>query len=188
MRIDCDRKIVMLMQTNAADPIAGNKEETEPPMVRQAAREAVVLILIAVGVAFAVYAIRPDKIEDLAVDASGGGAGISTEIAFSEISIEAAVRLFQENGAVFADARHQADFEAGHIQGAVHLYAADQDSWLPDFLAAHDPATTIVTYCDGENCSLAPELAEILFFNGFEQVRYLKNGWTRWRKGGFPVE
>jgi rhodanese-related sulfurtransferase len=158
-------------------------------MVRQATREAFILILTAVGIALAVYALRPDKIGDLSAPVSGGAdAGLSAEGAFSEISIEEAVRLFREKGAVFADARHQADFEAGHIKGAVHLYAADQDSWLPDFLAAHDPATTIVTYCDGEDCSLAPALAEFLFFNGFDHVRYLKNGWTRWREGGFPVE
>ena len=158
-------------------------------MVRQASREAVVLILLAVGIALAVYALRPDKIGDLPGAVNDAAIdGMSTEGAFSEIAIAEAVRLFRENRAVFADARHRVDFEAGHIKGAIHLYAADQDTWLPEFLTANDPATTIVTYCDGENCNLAPELAEILFFNGFEQVRYLKNGWTRWREGGFPVE
>jgi rhodanese-related sulfurtransferase len=158
-------------------------------MVRQAARESVVLILIAVGIALAVYALRPDKIGVLpGAENEAAGDGMSAEGAFSEIAIEEAVRLFRENRAVFADARHRVDFEAGHIKGAIHLYAADQDSWLPEFLAANDPATTIVTYCDGENCHLAPELAEILFFNGFDHVRYLKNGWSRWRDGGFPVE
>ena len=51
-----------------------------------------------------------------------------------------------------------------------------------------DPAKVIITYCDGEDCHLAPALAELLFFNGFNNVRYLRNGWTRWREGGFPVE
>lgn len=158
-------------------------------MVRQAVREAFILILTAVGIALAVYALRPDKVGDRSASVSGDvGAGLATESPFSEISIEEAVRLFRDHRAVFADARHQADFEAGHIEGAIHLYAADQDRWLSEFLAANDPATTIVTYCDGEDCNLAPALAEILFFNGFDHVRYLKNGWTRWREGGFPVE
>ena len=158
-------------------------------MVKQAAKEAFFLILAAVGIALAVYAVRPDKIgvNPAAVD-EGTAPQSTTAGGFAEISIVEAVRLFEEKSAIFADSRHLADFEAGHIQGAVHLYAADQDIWLPEFLAATDPATVIVTYCDGQDCHLAPALAELLFFNGFDNVHYLKNGWTRWREGGFAVE
>jgi rhodanese-related sulfurtransferase len=171
------------------DDQPNKRTKDEYSMARQATREALILILIAVTAAFAVYAIRPDKIGDRPASVTGdAGAGQSTEGAFSEISIEEAVRLYRDHRAIFADARHRADFESGHIKGAIHLYAEDQDTWLPEFLAANDPAATIVTYCDGENCHLAPALAEILFFNGFDHVRYLKNGWTRWREGGFPVE
>ena len=66
--------------------------------------------------------------------------------------------------------------------------SADEDTWLSDFLAATDAATGIVAYCDGEECHLASELAELLSFNGFINIRYLRNGWTRWREGGFAVE
>lgn len=158
-------------------------------MVKQATKEAVILIFIAVGIALSVYSVRPDKIGEIpAVVNRGTGTQLPPAGAFSEITVEEAVRLYQEKRAIFADARHPADFEAGHIKGAVHLYAADQDIWLPDFLAATDPATVVVAYCDGADCHLAPELAEILFFNGFDHVQYLKNGWSRWREGGFPVE
>ena len=158
-------------------------------MLKLAAKEALILIGTAVTIAIAVYAVRPDKIGINPASLNQDAAQQSlSESGFSEISIEDAVRLYQENGAIFADARHSADFEAGHIQGAVHLYTADQEIWLNEFLAATDPATVIVTYCDGADCHLAPALAELLFFNGFNNVRYLKNGWTRWREGGFPVE
>ena len=158
-------------------------------MVKQATKEAVVLIFVAVGIALAVYAVRPDKIGILPAAVNGdSGQPSSAENGFSEISIEEAVRLYDEKKAIFADARHVADFEAGHIKGAVHLVTADQEIWLADFLAATDPSTVIVTYCDGADCHLAPALAELLFFNGFIHVRYLKNGWTRWRAGGYPVE
>ncbi len=158
-------------------------------MVKQATKEAFILILAAVGIALAVYAVRPDKIGFTPAAVNDGTDPQSdTAIDFSEISIEDAVRLYEGKKAVFADSRHVSDFEAGHIEGAVHLYTTDQDIWLSDFLAATDPATVIVTYCDGEDCHLAPALAELLFLNGFDNVRYLKNGWTRWREGGFPVE
>lgn len=179
----------MLIRSRSADPIADNTEEPNHSMVKKAIKEAVVLILAAVGIALAVYAVRPDKIGDIPAAVNDGAGGQSqVESAYSEISVEEAVRLYTGKKAIFADARHSADFKAGHIRGAVHLYAADQDTWLPDFLAATDPATLVVAYCDGKDCHLAPELAEILLFNGFENVRYLKNGWTRWHEGGFPVE
>lgn len=158
-------------------------------MVKQAAKEAFILILAAVGIALAVYALRPDKIGKLPEAVDQGVAEQSvTQSGFSEISIEDAMRLHEQKSAIFADARHAADFEAGHIEGAVHLYVADQENWLNEFLAATDPSTLIVTYCDGDACHLAPELAELLSYNGFDNVRYLKNGWSRWREGGFPVE
>lgn len=158
-------------------------------MLKQAAKEALILIGAAVAVALAVYAVRPHKIGLFPAAVNQGNVQQTlAENGFSEISLEDAVRLFQEKRAIFADARHAADFEAGHIQGAVHLYTADQEIWLPEFLAATDPTTVIIAYCDGEDCHLAPALAELLFFNGFDNVRYLKNGWTRWREGGFAVE
>jgi len=158
-------------------------------MIKQAAKEAVILILIAVTVAIVLYAIRPDKITNTPAGANGDAVRqASTENGFTEISLGDAARLFDEKKAVFADARHRADFDAGHIQGAIHLNAADLDVWISDLLGTTDPTTVIITYCDGEACPLAPELAEILFFNGFDHVRYLENGWTRWRERGLAVE
>ncbi len=158
-------------------------------MLKLAAKEALILIGTAVAVALAVYAIRPDRIAIIPAAVNPDTVQQSqTESGFSEISLEDAVRLYREKGAIFADSRHAADFAAGHIKGAVNLYTADQEAWLAEFLAATDPASVIVTYCDGADCHLAPTLAEFLFFNGFNNVHYLKNGWTRWRDSGFPVE
>ena len=156
---------------------------------KQTIKEAAILILAAVGIAIAIHAIRPDKIVPV-VDRPAGGTAQSVQQSSGvrEISIEEARELFHEKSAIFADARRRADYEAGHIPGAVHLDAIDPDAWLPDFLPATDPATRIIAYCDGESCPLAGELAELLVLNGFENVGYLKNGLTRWRESGLPVE
>lgn len=158
-------------------------------MFKQAAKEALILIGAAIAIAFSVYAIRADKLGPMhaAINPDVGQTS-PTDAGFSEITIEDAARLHEEKSALFADARHASDYEAGHVEGAVNLYTAEQDAWLPAFLAATDPATLIITYCDGNECHLATELAELLFINGFERVHYLKNGWTRWREGGYPVE
>jgi rhodanese-related sulfurtransferase len=158
-------------------------------IIRQAAKEAIILILAAVGIALIVHAVRPDRIGLLPAAVKPADARHPPgETGISEISLQAALRLYKKGGTVFADARHPADFNAGHVKGAVNLYAADQDSWLPKFLAAHDPDAVIVTYCDGEHCHLAKQLAQLLYFNGFNHVRYIKNGWTRWHDAGYPVE
>jgi rhodanese-related sulfurtransferase len=158
-------------------------------MIRQAVREAAILLIAAMGIALAVYAVRPDKIANQPIPAGGDVALQSTAMSgYAEIPMDVALRLYHENQAIFADARPAADYEAGHVKGALHLNPADQDAWLSDLIAATDSRATIVTYCDGEDCHLATELAELLYLNGFENVYYLKNGWTRWRENGLPVE
>lgn len=165
-------------------------------MFKQAVREAVVILITATLIALTVYALRPDKIGIAPPAVGDGGAPTATTDqtlpAASatiplEISIDRAKQLFDENGALFADARHPADFAAGHIHGARNLFMAEQEKWLPDLAAQTDPSQVVIAYCDGEHCHLAPELAEFLYFNGYDQVYYLKNGWTRWREHGFPV-
>lgn len=158
-------------------------------MLKQATKEALILIFVSISVALLVYWVRPDAIElEFATD-SGESAIQSTQSnSVSDISLAEAANRYKEASALFVDARKRADFDAGHIQGAVNLSLADKERWLSDFLASTDPATTIITYCDGEVCHLAPDLAEFLFFNGFDNVRYLKNGWSLWREGGYPVE
>ncbi|WP_319521574.1 rhodanese-like domain-containing protein [uncultured Desulfosarcina sp.] len=156
---------------------------------KQTIKEAAILILAAVGIAIAIHVVRPDRIAPIVDQPAGDTArAVQKTSGGREISIEEAQHLFKEKGVLFADARHRADYEAGHIRGAVHLDVAEPDAWLPDFMAAADPAARIVAYCDGESCRLAEELAELLALNGFENVGYLKNGLTRWRESGMPVE
>jgi rhodanese-related sulfurtransferase len=158
-------------------------------MITQAVKEAIVLVAVALGLALAVYALRPDKIGSVRQSPDPTATPqTQSETDLSEITLSEAFSRFKTGDAIFADSRHPADYEAGHIQSALNLTATDPDAWLSGFLAATDPATLIITYCDGDACHLATDLAELLALNGFENVRYLKNGWTRWRESGYPIE
>jgi rhodanese-related sulfurtransferase len=158
-------------------------------MQKQALREAVIILVVATVIGLVVYAARPDKIPpSSAVNASGQHAPTDQDTGGGEISIDEAFDLHQANKAIFVDARHAVDYAAGHIKGAIHLSVDESASRLTDFIAATDPQAVIIAYCDGENCHLAPELAQLLFFNGFDHVFYLENGWTRWRQRALPVE
>ena len=148
-------------------------------IIKQAAKEAIVLIFAAVGIALIVNAVRPDKImfSPVAVNQATTRQPAGEE-GIAEVSLQEALHLYKKKGTIFADARHPTDFGAGHIKGAVNLYAADQDAWLPGFLSATDPNTVIVTYCDGESCLLSQDLARFLIDLGYKKVTVLENGWS----------
>lgn len=160
-------------------------------------REALVIVLTAVVVSGIVYGIRPDKISPdktgpntpggTAAPASDETGKIDENTGYREISLEQARVLFDRPGTIFADSRHELDFSAGHIRDARHFFEEDQEVWLNAVLSETEPDTVIITYCDGDDCRLATDLAQLLVLNGFTRVYYLKNGWTRWREKGFPT-
>lgn len=163
-------------------------------------REALLIVLASVVVSGAVYGIRPDKIRSdkirpahtkitgIGPRTAGEDNRVNDNTDIREISLDEARKWFDTADAVFVDARHELDFSAGHIRGARHLAVDAQERWLDAFLAETAPETMIITYCDGEDCHLAAEMARLMIFNGFTQVHYLRNGWTRWREQGFPTE
>ena len=102
--------------------------------------------------------------------------------AVREISIGNADEVLMQGRSLLVDARSESDFEQGHIKGAVNLYEKEFDEWIDDFLSRTDPETKIITYCNGIHCSLGRELAEKFFSVGYNNVYYLTNGLTSWKK------
>jgi rhodanese-related sulfurtransferase len=117
------------------------------------------------------------------------GARLTTDSGESMvISLEEARKVFSSRAAFFLDARSEALYREGHIRGARNLpwqsFEANQDKVMAEIPLD----TLVVTYCDGENCSLSEDLARELLFMGYEKVRVLVNGWTRWTEAGLPTE
>ncbi len=106
----------------------------------------------------------------------------------STISITEAARLFQQNKAVFLDARPTSFYDSGHIQGALSLPWEMADEKIMDVMDKIPPDITIITYCDGPTCNLSHLLAEFLKDMGFADVRVLVDGWTLWKQHRLPVE
>ncbi|MFP4256606.1 MAG: rhodanese-like domain-containing protein [Desulfobacterales bacterium] len=104
------------------------------------------------------------------------------------ISLKEASRLYAENKAVFVDARPEHQYDQGRIKGAVSLPWQDADDRFLEVTDRLEGKETIITYCDGENCELSHELALFLSDMGFEDVRVLINGWTKWRQAGLPTQ
>jgi len=152
--------------------------------IKQTVYEVLIIVIISIMISFTVNAVRPQGISfsDKSSDSSQQAKGPA------EISVDEAVQRFKAGKTLFTDSRSSDDYAAGHIKGAVNLPDHEFDAFIDKFLSETEPETEIVTYCDGQNCSLCEDLAEKLFSAGFEHIFYIKNGLTLWREGGHPVE
>ena len=100
---------------------------------------------------------------------------------------EAKEKFFAGN-AFFIDARPEALYREGHIQGSRSLPFEAFDQLADEVLIDLPGDTLIITYCDGEKCTLSAELAQKLKQIGFENVRVLFNGWTVWKEHQLPTQ
>lgn len=104
------------------------------------------------------------------------------------IPLEEARLLFIEKRAVFLDARPPKHYEKGHLAGARNLPLEAVETRAFEILTDVPQDATLITYCDGKNCVLAKRLAATLREMGFQNIRVLANGWSRWVKKGLPTE
>jgi rhodanese-related sulfurtransferase len=74
------------------------------------------------------------------------------------------------------------------IQGARNLSIGAFDEKAGEVLIDLPEETLIITYCDGEKCTLSAELAQKLKQIGFENVRVLFNGWSVWKDHHLPTQ
>ena len=149
-------------------------------------RQTIFIILISVAIGSAVNLIRPDGIPFV------GTWSMADKLATENgdtmaIPLEDAAALFAENAAVFLDARTPAEYDQGHIQGAVNLPWHEVDNYFETVIMTLDPESMVITYCDGEACSLSHDLALFLKDLGFARVKVLVNGWTLWKEHDLPV-
>ena len=104
------------------------------------------------------------------------------------VSLDEAERLCLQKDAVFLDARSPEAYARGHISCAINVPWQGFEAYLDRVWGVIPEDAWIVTYCDGETCSLSEDLAKELMAMGYHQVKVLVNGWTRWAEAGLPVE
>ncbi len=149
-------------------------------------REASIILLVSAILAAAGYVIRPVDMHTgrgAAITSDAGGEGDTIQV----ITLEDARNHFEQGTALFADARPQSAYRSGHIQGALNLDPDEFDSWSGDFFSEVQPDQIIITYCEGDRCTLSLELAERLIWMGYENVYYLENGWGKWIDHQLPI-
>jgi len=102
------------------------------------------------------------------------------------VPLREAQELWRSGATFFFDARSPADYAAGHIANAFSLPVEDFDGRYPRVAAMLTPDSSIVVYCDGQQCDLSHRLMLKLRELGYSHVRVLVNGWTVWQTAGLP--
>ena len=111
---------------------------------------------------------------------------IDQNIAPTAITVEQAYRLYNA-GAIFLDARMEAEYDFGHIKGAINLPYKKLGEHISK-ISSLPKNSTFITYCDGVGCDASIELANELAELGYTNIRIFYSGWNDWQDNNYPVE
>jgi rhodanese-related sulfurtransferase len=161
-------------------------------------QQVIIILLFSLGTGLVVNMFRLTPLP-LIGDWSHGSLRLRGETDIPIISLEDATVKFLSSETLFLDARSRADYQSGHIKGALHLPVHEGGFHLPvheggfgemlqRFSLKVDRGRELIVYCDGVDCSLSPELASVLRGLGYRDVKILINGWTEWMMAGMPFE
>jgi len=152
----------------------------------------VLMGLLAVVLSLGFNAIRPDGLSLIAKElVKTGAAGADTLAArktpkLATVQFAEVDAMFAKEMAVFVDSRDEEKYNAGHIPGAVHLPVDGYRTKKVPF--AMPKGLLLVVYCDGGDCELSHELADILVERGYQKVRIYTGGYEEWTQLSMPVE
>lgn len=93
-----------------------------------------------------------------------------------------------EPGFVVVDTRTNQEYLRGHITGAINISSQESRMYrdIARFLP-QDKNTSLVFYCRGETCSLAPDAAMAAFRAGYRHVYTYRGGYPDWQQKGLPI-
>ncbi len=140
------------------------------------------------------YSLASDRVADLwsalrdvAVEHVAGFSGIADSYLGESNQIEAMtreelVRRLRRKDVVVLDVRPVAEYEAGHIRGAMSVPHSEVRKRLRDIADGAE----VVAYCRGPFCAYADEAVRALRKRGV-RARRLVDGFPEWRRAGLPV-
>ena len=108
---------------------------------------------------------------------------LSSDGAFELVDRPTLSRLARDGQVTVLDVRPTAEYEAGHIPGAISVPLEDLEHRLSE-IPGDQP---VVAYCRGPYCVLAVQAVELLRHHGFA-ARRMADGFPEWREDGLPIE
>jgi rhodanese-related sulfurtransferase len=104
------------------------------------------------------------------------------------ISADDVIALVQTNpNLTIIDNRAVADYEAGHIEGAVHLVDSDITNETVLARIVKSKNAPVLFYCNGVKCGRAANATTKAVSWGFTRVYYYALGMAQWKERGLPL-
>jgi rhodanese-related sulfurtransferase len=97
-------------------------------------------------------------------------------------------RFFDARAALFLDARDPAEYEKGHIPGAIRLTNPEAQNEPERMKALPVEGRPTIVYCEGGACEASLDLARFLLESGFKKVLVYMGGYPEWEAAGYPIE
>jgi len=94
----------------------------------------------------------------------------------NSVSLDDLEKMISDKNVLLMDVRPSAEYNLGHITGAISVPFKELLCCLKDFSKEKE----IIAYCRGPFCVLADEAVKILSENGFK-VRRLDEGYPEWK-------
>lgn len=85
----------------------------------------------------------------------------------------------------FIDSRDPADYQAGHIEGAMNIPFHDIEKYR-DVLDGLPKDKAYVLYCSAA-CDVSIDMAYYMAKMGFRRTYIFHGGWDEWKSAGYPV-
>ena len=125
--------------------------------------------------------------------AHNGAAGTDDPAGLSSV-VEESIAVGQvkdliDVGEVFIiDARSAAEYDTGHIPGAINIPIDRLPDYLDELTSMIDVDAEVVCYCNGPSCDFSDQLATELKFMGYTRVVVFTGGWEHWEAAGYEIE
>lgn len=104
------------------------------------------------------------------------------------ISREEVVAASETGSPLIFDARSMAEYDRGHIPGALSAPASEAAARLAEWIGLIGPDEPVIVYCGHPACSDALILGRILRGPGDREVWMYLDGMSGWRAAGGPEE
>lgn len=89
--------------------------------------------------------------------------------------------------ALIFDARSQADYDAGHLPGALPFPDAKRAEFFPQYADILTPDQQAMIYCTGKTCDESLELCMFLIEQGHTNIALYLGGFSDWQEAELPI-
>lgn len=111
----------------------------------------------------------------------------STSTELKGLQLGQVFKLYEQNNAIFIDARDQWEFSESHIKGALNI---PEFSFTVNDSNIHkvDKESLLVIYCDGDDCDISKRLTNELMKIGYKNSYVFLGGLKEWADAELPIE